>query len=139
MSEGKPAPPALFSAEGTAGVPQYPALLGGRCTACGGVFFPMQNYGCERCGAVALEPVKIAGRGKLVASAQVHMPAHEHRPAPFTVGSIVTDEGAIVRAVLNVAPGTKLTPGTVMVTCLVPENRPNRGEQDLRFMPAEGR
>lgn len=135
MSEGKPAPSALFSAEGAPSAPNDPALLGGRCTACGGVFFPMQNYGCERCGSTALEPMKIAGRGKLVASAQVHMPAGEHRPAPFTVGSIVTDDGATVRSILDVRPGTKLTPGVVMVARLVPENRPNRGEKDVRFAP----
>jgi uncharacterized OB-fold protein len=97
----------------------------------------MQNYGCERCGSEDIEPTPLIGRGKLVASAEVFIAAGPHRPAPFTVGSIVTDDGAVVRALLDLQPGVRLTPGAIMVTRLATETRPNRGKHDLRFTPAK--
>ena len=127
---------ALFSAQGTAPEPNLPALLGGHCKTCGGNFFPMQSYGCERCGSCDVEPRTLSGRGRLVSSAEVHMSQNPHRPAPYTVGAIALDEGGVVRALLDVPPGTSLALDTPMVTKLVPETRPNAGEFDLRFVPA---
>lgn len=126
-------PVTLFTAEGTPELPGRPALLGGRCNACGYTAFPLQVYGCENCGSELIEPKALSGRGRLVASAEVFIPAGAHRPAPFTIGSIVTDDGAVVRALLDVPAGTSLSPGRVMVTSLVPETRPDRSEKDLRF------
>jgi uncharacterized OB-fold protein len=136
MTEQPEAALPLFSSRGTDSAPDYPALLGGVCEACGYVFFPMQSYGCERCGSQALVGMELAGRGTLVASAEVHMHMDRARPAPFVVGSVMLEGDAVVRAVLDVAPGIQLTPGTAMVTRLVPETRPDRGSQDLRFAPA---
>ena len=136
MSEGQSPQHALFTKEGHRASTKRPALLGGKCRTCGYVFFPMQTYGCESCGSQDLEPIPLIGRGKLVASAEVFMPAGPDRPAPFTVGSIVTDDGAVVRALLGVQPVVRLANGAVMVTCLAPETRPNRGTYDLRFSPA---
>lgn len=126
-------PVTLFTAEGTPELPGRPALLGGRCEACGYTVFPLQAYGCENCGSGRIAPKALSGRGRLVASAEVFIAAGVHRPAPFTVGSIVTDDGAVVRALLDVPAGTALSPGSVMVTCLVSETRPDRHEKDLRF------
>jgi uncharacterized OB-fold protein len=126
--------PALFSEGGTEALPERPALLGGRCAGCGYVFFPMQAYGCERCGGEALEPCSLTGRGTLVASAKVFLAAGEHRPAPFIVGSVITDDGAVVRSILEVGDDEQLTPGAWMVTKLVPELRPDRAAFDLRFI-----
>jgi uncharacterized OB-fold protein len=136
MAEEQTAPPAVFSAEGTSSLPQYPALLGGRCEDCGYVFFPMQTYGCENCGSQNLKSKALSGRGRLIASAEVFISANKYFPAPYTVGSLETEDGAVVRAVLDVPPGAHLTPGAVMVTRLVPQTRPDRGEHDLRFTPA---
>jgi uncharacterized OB-fold protein len=129
-------PVVLFSTQGTLALPNHPALNGGCCAKCGSVFFPMQTYGCERCGSQQLEARTLSGRGKLICSARVHMSADQLRPAPFVVGSIKLDDGAVVRSVLAVEPDFKLAPGTVMITILVPETRPDRGEFDLRFTPA---
>ncbi|HEX4769055.1 MAG TPA: zinc ribbon domain-containing protein [Lichenihabitans sp.] len=129
-------PAAVFSPDGTAALPNHPALLGGRCEACGHAFFPMQTYGCEKCGSQNLKAVSLSGKGRLIACAEVFISANKHHPAPYTIGSIVTDDGAVVRSILDVPPGARLTPGAVMVTRLVPETRPDRGSQDLRFAPA---
>jgi hypothetical protein len=136
MADEQAPPPAVFSKEGTASLPQHPALLGGRCVACGYVFFPMQTYGCEACGSQNLTPKALSGRGRLIASAEVFISGNKSFPAPYVVGSIVTDDGAVVRAVLDIPPDAHLVPGAVMVTRLVPETRPDRGTQDLRFAPA---
>ncbi|HEX4740232.1 MAG TPA: hypothetical protein VH353_02780 [Caulobacteraceae bacterium] len=136
MADEQGPPPAVFSTEGTRSLPQHPALLGGRCEACDYVFFPMQTYGYEKCGSQSLEAKALSGRGRLIASAEVFISANKSFPAPYTIGSIVTDDGAVVRAILDVPPGAQLTPGAVMITGLVPETRPDRGAHDLRFLPA---
>ena len=71
------AQPALYTAD--SGNP--PTLNGGRCRACGYVFFPPQKYGCEFCGAPTdqLESVTLAGRGALHSFATVHL--HQDRSA----------------------------------------------------------
>ena len=126
--------PALYRAEGSPGTPAVPALIGGVCEACGHVFFPMQTYGCERCGAVSLSPRLLAGTGRLVASARVHLHAGKGREAPFTVGTIALDDGPVVRTLL--ADDGGLAPGARMTTTLVPVRDAEGAERlDLRFRP----
>jgi uncharacterized OB-fold protein len=129
--------PSLFRPEGTAAAPHQPALLGGRCTVCGYVFFPMQSYGCEACGSLALEPMALSGRGRLTSFARVHVHNGPGRQAPFTVGSIVTEDGAVVRTLIAPDSEDRLSHGATVVATLVPETRPGRGEFDLRFGLAE--
>ena len=128
-------PPQLFTEDGTKDYPAPPALKGGKCADCDHVFFPMQSYGCEVCGSQNLEPKLLSGQGELLASAQVNMPAGKYRPAPFTIGSIKTIDGAFVRTILDVAPMTSLKTGISVVTCLVDEPRPDKGAKDIRFKP----
>jgi len=125
--------PELFTAQGTASVPDHPALLGGRCASCGYTYFPMQLYGCETCGSQDLVQVPLSGRGRLVAFARVHMHVSPDRQAPFTVGSVVTDDGAVVRALIDPASEDALRPGALMTALLVAETRDGRGTDDLRF------
>jgi uncharacterized OB-fold protein len=89
--------PALYAA-GDAG----PILLGGRC-ACGYVFFPMQTFGCEKCGqhGDALRPMQLRGSGKLVSAAVVHLHTDKRRVVPFAVGTIALDDGPVVRTLLS--------------------------------------
>ena len=133
MSDEVKERPALFRAEGTAAVPDHPALLGGRCRACGYVFFPMQTYGCEACGAEGLEPLALSGRGRLTSYARVHTHAGAGREAPFTVGTIALDDGAVLRALIDKGSEDRLRHGAAMVARLVPETRPGRGPYDLCF------
>jgi uncharacterized protein len=101
--------PALYQATQTSGK-SYPATLHGGVCQCGHKFFPMQTYGCERCGADgdALTTTTLNGRGVLRAAATVHRHrdyrALEHvreRVAPFVVGVIELSDGPVVRAVLE--------------------------------------
>ena len=116
--------PTLYTASG--------ALLGGRC-ACGHVFFPMQTHGCEACGrhGADLQPLTLAGRGRLLSSTVVRFHADSARIAPFTIGKIALDEGPVVRALL-VDPDREIRPGARMVSRMV-----SVGDSavDLRFAP----
>lgn len=124
--------PNLYSREGSDGSPSHPALLGGECD-CGYVFFPFQSYGCERCGRTNLRKRALSGRGKLIASARVHLHASKTREAPFTVGAITLDDGPIVRTLL-VDDDKPFRPGDVVVTALAPIRDAEGNEKlDLRF------
>lgn len=127
--------PTLYAQEGSTADPRHPAILGGECT-CGYVFFPMQKFGCERCGSTDLKSRALAGRGKLIASARVHLHVGKHRTAPFTVGSIRLDDGPIVRTLL-IEDDRPFHPGDAVVTSLI-EVRDAEGEvkRDLRFVRA---
>lgn len=131
--------PALYAAGGSAAAPGHPALKGGRCT-CGYVFFPFQSYGCEKCGrhGADLQPVDLTGRGRLIASATVHMHAAKNRPTPFTIVSVKLEDGPVVRTLLAEGETGDLVPGQAMVTVLVPAGDGKTGEPrlDLRFRRA---
>ncbi|HWF77690.1 MAG TPA: OB-fold domain-containing protein [Caulobacteraceae bacterium] len=126
--------PALYRAEGTDAVPAHPALLGGAC-ACGYLFFPLQRYGCEKCGGLEIEPRALSGAGSLLASARVHLHAGKGREAPFTVGSVRLDDGPIVRTLIVESAGP-LQAGRRMVTTLeAVADADGAPRLDLRFAP----
>jgi uncharacterized OB-fold protein len=129
--------PPLYIAEGEPVLNRRVALAGGRCRECGNVFFPFQRYGCERCGSLKLEEFAITGRGRLVSSAKVHWHVAPDRQAPFTIGSVITDDGAVVRALLDPESADTLRPGDIVTTRLVPETREGRGSFDVRFGSGE--
>ncbi len=146
MSQSELLKPALYDEQGTAAAPGHPALNGGQCV-CGHVFFPMQTYGCEVCGrrGEALQPVHLSGRGKLVASATVHIHAArtpalntdvKPHAAPFTIGSIVLEDGPTVRTLLVGVDEKTLKPGQAMVTTLVAVGTGAKPILDLRFTAA---
>lgn len=126
--------PGLYQAHGSAAEPGHPALLGGAC-ACGYVFFPLQPYGCERCGGRDLQPRALSGAGRLLSSARVHLHAGKGREAPFTVGSIKLDDGPIVRTLIE-SDEAGLRPGMRVVTVLSPvADTDGAARVDLRFVP----
>ena len=138
MSDQVLAQPALYTAEAE------PKLHGGRCKKCGYVFFPPQTYGCESCGALPdqLEPVALAGSGKLHSFATVHL--HQDRSgkglhAPFTVGLIVLDGGPAVRSILTERTDAGLRIGDRMHSVLAPAGTDDAGKQlvELRFTKTE--
>lgn len=131
--------PALYAR----GPDASPILLGGRCE-CGHVFFPMQTFGCERCGkhGDALQPISLRGRGTLRSAATVHVHADEKRPAPFVVGTIALDDGPVIRTLLLDAPEgaviDRVQPGTRVEAALIAVSI-DGGQQalDLRFRAVE--
>lgn len=124
--------PALYQAEGVEADAAHPALLGGECR-CGYVFFPLQRFGCERCGSTDIKPRALAGHGRLIASAHVHLHAGKSRQAPFTVGTIALADGPIVRTLL-VDDDKPFHRGDAVATTLI-EVRDAEGNarRDLRF------
>jgi len=124
--------PALYRREGTAAEPMSPALLGGRC-ACGHVFFPLQTYGCERCGGVDIAPLALSGAGRLLASARVHLHAGKGREAPFTIGAIKLEDGPIVRTLIeDESPRIGAAMAAILTAVVDAEGAPRL---DLRFAP----
>lgn len=82
----------------------HPALFGVRDSA-GHIGFPYQTYGSELTGdhGPNLTRVPLSGQGTITATATVHHSGDI--PTPFTVASILLDEGPLIRAVL--APETR--------------------------------
>jgi uncharacterized protein len=79
-----------------------PQLLGGVCR-CGHVFYPMQTFGCEKCGAFgdALTPKALRARGTLITASVVQLHHDTRRPTPFAIGAILLDDGPVVRTLLS--------------------------------------
>jgi len=127
--------PTLYVAQDDAGQSGRPALLGRSCT-CGHVFFPPQDYGCEKCGSFgsALAPRRLAGAGTLVSWATVHMHARAYPVAPFVVGKIALDDGPVVRALLRVPSEDGLHAGLPVQATLAAVGDAE-GHVDLWFEP----
>ena len=111
-----------------------PVLSGGICS-CGYVFFPMQTFGCERCGKSgdALQPKSLRARGKLVTASVVHMHADKRRPTPFAIGAIALDEGPVIRTLLSDIAIAKFGLGKTVIAEFVPVTLDGTQAHDLRF------
>jgi uncharacterized protein len=118
-----------------------PVLNGGKCRACGYVFFPPQRYGCESCGALPekLEAAELRGRGRLHSYATVHLHQGKDIEAPFTVGLIVLDDGPAIRSMLTERSDAGLAIGDRMASVLVAAGTDPDGNEmvELRFARAE--
>ncbi|SDI62851.1 MULTISPECIES: Zn-ribbon domain-containing OB-fold protein [Bradyrhizobium] len=129
----------LYSDAAKDGVPGELVLHGGRCH-CGYSFFPMQSYGCERCGRHGndLKPSLLSTRGTLLARAVVHLHANTNRTAPFTIVKVALDDGPVVRALLaeNEPEGE---PGQRLLAKLFAVESSEAGENtfDLRFVAVD--
>lgn|SRR5271156_4417528 len=127
----------LYSPDSTG----VPSLNGGKCRACGYVFFPPQRYGCESCGAAPekLDSVQLAGRGRLHSYATVHLYQGKDIEAPFAVGLIVLDDGPAIRSMLTNRTDAGLAIGDRMASLLVAAGTDQEGNElvELRFARAE--
>ena len=137
MPDRKALQPELYSPD-SGGIP---SLNGGRCRACGYVFFPPQRYGCESCGAPPeqLDAVQLAGSGRLHSYATVHLHQAKDIEAPFTVGLIVLDDGPAIRSTLAERTDAGLAIGDRMASVLVAAGIDPDGNElvELRFARAE--
>jgi uncharacterized OB-fold protein len=118
-----------------------PSLNGGKCRACGYVFFPPQRYGCESCGAPPekLDAVQLNGRGTLHSYATVHLYMGKDIEAPFTIGLIVLDDGPAISSTLTNRTDEGLAVGDRMKSVLVAAGTDQEGNEmvELRFAKAE--
>ncbi|MFC5749548.1 Zn-ribbon domain-containing OB-fold protein [Actinomadura rugatobispora] len=75
-------------------------LRGVRCRGCGRTAFPVQDFGCERCGAHGddLEPVELSGNGTVLALLTVHEHPDPAVPTPAAIAGIQLEEGPVLRA-----------------------------------------
>ncbi len=114
-------------------------LTGGKCSACGHMFFPMQQRGCEHCGAHGrqLEPVDLGGDGELVSAATVNLHAGKGRTAPFVIGVVDLDSGPRVRTLCDNVPDPETAAGIRVTAHLVEVSSHDGGAAlDLRFRSA---
>ncbi|GAB1269642.1 hypothetical protein NBRC116493_28950 [Aurantivibrio infirmus] len=110
-------------------------LCGARCT-CGYLFFPLQHYGCERCGADgdSLQEYALLPKGQLVSSTTVHVYGGHQREAPFVVGAIRLQEGPVIRALIKHAANKgALEPGQAMTATVVSRSAPEALGQNSTF------
>lgn len=80
-----------------------PSIVGHRCLQCGRAAFPPDPYGCERCGADVdrLQSISLVAAGTIRAVATVHRHHHPRPETPFTVATIVLDDGIALKAILD--------------------------------------
>jgi uncharacterized OB-fold protein len=83
----------------------------------------VQRFGCEQCGASGddLTDVALTGRGRVLAAVVVHEHPQPDVPTPAVIGSVLLDEGPVLRALL-VGPGTERA--GAMVTAAAGESAP---------------
>lgn len=136
MSTIPPLQEGLFEND-AAGVPR---LLANRCAACDRVFFPRRSY-CGQCGGADLQPLQLAGRGRVYSHSLID---RKQKIAviepPYVQAEIAMPEGVHVFTVLD-----QVKPGAVQVgmdvEMYVGEVNSPAGEGKVRaykFKPAQG-
>ncbi len=117
------------------GTDAIPALKGRRCKSCGYAFFPPQDYGCEKCGALPdqLASIALPANGQLHSFATVHRHRDERVEVPFTVGVVLLDAGPAVTAILAAPTDDGLKIGDRMRGVLVPMKSQSTGQQVAEF------
>jgi uncharacterized OB-fold protein len=77
-----------------------PALLAGRCGACGELRFPAGRY-CPSCGGEDVESVALAGEGRIYTFSIVRMtPPGYGGEVPYSVGVVELADGIRVTATI---------------------------------------
>lgn len=140
MAERIALKPSVFSLQGTEDLPDHPALKGCRCK-CGYVFFPRQYYGCEMCGSLEIEDIKLKGKGILNSFVTVHinLSSRKDLATPYIVASIVHEDNCTFTALLDVKDESSLAIGKTVYSTLHVVGTDEQGREivDLRFSPKQ--
>ncbi len=123
-----------------AGSGSPPTIVGQECKACSRRSFPPDPYGCEACGAAVeqLARTELAATGVIHAVATVHRHHHPRPETPFTVATIVLDDGVTLKGVLT-GDTSAAGVGTRVRGVTVPWDTDDDGTEvvDLRFTADE--
>ena len=85
------------------------ALLAGKCTSCGAVFFPKRSA-CTECFGENMEEIKLRDGAKLYTFTAVQMPVHKYKP-PFTIAWVEFPEGVRIMSQIKEADKYQLKVG----------------------------
>ena len=118
---------------------EAPALIGGKCPACGELHFPVQEN-CPACAGRSVDTVHLSRRGTLwtwtVQSFPPPVPPYVgdvERFEPFGVGYIALPEGLYVEARLTENDAAKLRIGMDMEMTAVPFGVDEEGREIMTF------
>jgi uncharacterized OB-fold protein len=116
-----------------------PRLIGGRCTQCGAITFPVQS-GCPRCGSTGIEEHELPARGTLwTFTTQEFAPiesfagqsAEDFRP--FGVGMVELGDEVRVEGRLSTADPEELEIGMEMELEIIPFRTTEDGTQVVTY------
>lgn len=95
----------MRDAIGTAG-----SVEGSKCRQCGFAQVPRQPFGCQRCGARGddLAAADFSAHGTLLQSVVVHLHPDRAIRTPYAVGTVLLDDGPVLRVPLS---GVSVTRG----------------------------
>ncbi|MCK4893392.1 MAG: Zn-ribbon domain-containing OB-fold protein [Calditrichia bacterium] len=93
-------------------MPQRYRLEGGKCKACGEIYFPVRLV-CKACGAKEFEKIKLSREGVLVSHTVIHIaPGKFTDQVPYAVGIVELKEGVRLLAQIADCSDQKLKKGT---------------------------
>lgn len=118
-----------------------PSLRGQKCDGCGRISFPPNPYGCEKCGATAamLADHPLSGHGQVLALVTTNHANQRNLPVPYTVASIMLEDGPVIRALMRDTTGESLTVGDKVEAVVIEQTLADKGAADrvLRFQKCE--
>lgn len=117
---------------------QLPNILpGNKCQECGEVFYP-RRMRCSNCTSADLEDIAVTPKGKLASYTTLTMaPPGSMVEAPYSIGAVVTPEGAHITTVLTELDPEKLKVGmdVEMVVEKVKEDAEGNDVMAYKFKP----
>jgi uncharacterized OB-fold protein len=117
---------------------QLPDTLPGcKCRDCGEVYYP-RRMRCSNCTSVNLEEIAVTPRGKIASYTTLTLaPPGSAVTAPYSIGAVVTPEGAHITTVLTEPDPEKLKVGmdVEMVVLKVKEDAEGNDVMAYMFKP----
>ena len=102
-----------------------------RCPECGSTWLPWMPHCPEHGPTTEPETIESAGLGTVYSWVVIHYSISEPDQVPFTVGSVLLDEGAMMYGRLRVSPRTQVSPDASAIAEFVP--RGDRTVVDFRL------